>query len=95
MHDIRVLDVVDTTDIAKGEPRASAVIRLGDTNYSSIRRADLGDMHDIFVDGVTCRAKCGVRISGPLSDTVIRDVTVPADARKYDITAPTQKVVTE
>ena len=73
----------------------TAVVRLGDANYWSIRKAVLGDMHDIFVDGVVCRAKCGVRISGPLSDAVLRDVTVPVDANKYDISVPTQKVLAE
>ena len=95
MHDVVVSNIVDTTDLEKGDKRASAAVRIGDVNYWSICKAKLGDMHGIVVDGVNSKAKTAVLVSGMLSDSMIRNVTGPADAQEVTLAAETSNVVVE
>ena len=94
MYNIIVRDVMDT---ATGkDPRAQATIRIGDVNYSSIRRSQMGEMRNVLVDGVIAKGRVGVWIKGPLQDSVIRNVFLPdSKTKKYDVTAPLERVELE
>ena len=95
MHDIVVSNVVDTTDLARGDNRAFAAIRIGDVKYWSICRAKLGDMYGIVVNGVDSKSKTAVLVNGMLSDSVIRGVVSPADAQEVVVNAEMSNVVVE
>ena len=72
MYNIVVRDVID---ISSGkEPRVQAAIRIGDTNYSSMRKSQMGEMFNITVDTVMTRGRIAVLIKGPLKDSVIRNI---------------------
>ncbi|MDX9795038.1 MAG: glycosyl hydrolase family 28 protein [Kiritimatiellia bacterium] len=72
MYNIIVRDVIDTS--TEGEPRVHAAVRIGDTNYSSIRKSELGEMFNIVVDTVMTRGRIGVTIRGPLKDSRIENI---------------------
>jgi len=72
MYNIIVRDIIDTS--SGKEPRVQAAIRIGDTNYSSIRKSELGEMFNITVDTVMTRGKIAVLVKGPLKDSVIRNI---------------------
>lgn len=72
MYNILVRDIIDTS--TAGEKRVQAAVRIGDTNYSSIRPSELGEMFNIVVDTVMTRGQVGVLIRGPLKDSVIRNI---------------------
>lgn len=72
MYNIIVRDIIDTS--TGKEPRVQAAIRIGDTNYSSIRKSELGEMFNITVDTVKTRGKIAVLIKGPLKDSVIQNI---------------------
>ena len=92
MHHIEVLNVVDTTDVAAGEPRCQATIRIGDVNYWSIRRNELGEMHHITVRDVASSGHVAVWIKGPLCDSSVTGIRCLVDGPKYDVTAPVERV---
>ena len=85
MYNISVSNVVDTT--LPHQIKAAGTIRIGDTNYTSVRPAQIGDMHHITVENVEAKGKVGVWIKCPLVDSTIRNVTVPAKTQKYDVKA--------
>ncbi|MFO7937300.1 MAG: glycosyl hydrolase family 28 protein [Kiritimatiellia bacterium] len=72
MYNIIIRDVIDTS--SEGEPRVYAAIRIGDTNYSAMRKSQMGEMFNITVDTVMTRGKAAVWIKGPLKDSVIRNI---------------------
>jgi polygalacturonase len=72
MYNIIVRDVIDTS--TAGERRVQAAVRIGDTRYSSMRKAELGEMFNIVVDTVMTRGRTGVLIKGPLKDSSINTV---------------------
>lgn len=92
MHHVTVSNVVDTTDVSKGEPRCQAAIRIGDVNYWSIRRNDLGEMHHVTVRDVASAGRVAVWIKGPLCDSSVTGIRCLADGKKYDVTAPVARV---
>ena len=90
MHHITVEDVVDT---AQGnDRRPQATIRLGDRAFHRIRPCAMGEMHHVTVRNVKASGKIAVWVKGPMQDSEITGVTVPAGGRKYDVTAPTERV---
>lgn len=93
MHHITVSNVVEATEA--GDPRSQATIRIGDVSYWTIKRNEMGDMHDVIVKDVTSTAKAGVWIKGPLCDSEITGIRVKPDAKKYDVSAPLARVKTE
>jgi polygalacturonase len=72
MYNIIVRDIIDSS--SGKEPRVQAAIRIGDTNYSSIRKSQMGEMFNITVDTVMTRGRTAVLIRGPLKDSVIRNI---------------------
>jgi hypothetical protein len=72
MYNIIVRDVIDTS--SGSDPRVQAAVRIGDTNYSSMRRSELGEMFNISVDTVMTRGRVGVTIRGPLKDSRIENI---------------------
>ena len=92
MHHVSVSNVVDTTDISKGEPRCQAAIRIGDVNYWSIRRNELGEMHHVTVRDVASSGRVAVWIKGPLVDSSVTGIRCLAGGKKYDVTAPIERV---
>jgi len=72
MYNIIMRDIIDTS--AAGEKRVYSAVRIGDRNYSSIRRAEPGEMFNVVVDTVLTRGQAGVRIDGPLNDSAIRNI---------------------
>lgn len=92
MHHVTVSNVVDTTDVSKGEPRCQAAIRIGDVNYWSIRRNDLGEMHHVTVRDVASAGRVAVWIKGPLCDSSVTGIRCLVDGKKYDVTAPIERV---
>lgn len=72
MYNIIIRDIIDTS--SGNEPRVQSAVRIGDLNYSSIRKSELGEMFNITVDTVMTRGKTAVKISGPLKDSVIRNI---------------------
>lgn len=91
MHHISVEDVVDT---AQGQDRRpQATIRLGDRAFHRIRPCAMGEMHHVTVRNVKASGKIAVWVKGPMQDSEITGVTVPVGGRKYDVTAPTERVV--
>jgi len=91
MHHIVVSNVVETA--GAGDPRTQATIRIGDTNYWTLRRNAMGDMHHITVRDVTSTGKVGVWVKGLLCDSEITGIRVAPDARRYDVSVPTERVV--
>ena len=90
MHHVSVSNVVDT---AKGdEARPQATIRIGDVNYHRTRRCQMGEMHHVSVTDVTASGKVGVWLKGPLCDSKVTGISVPEGGRRYDITAPLERV---
>lgn len=90
MHHVTVEDVVDT---ATGDDRRpQATIRLGDIHFHKTRRCEMGEMHHITVRGVKASGKVAVWLKGPLCDSSITDITVAPNGRKYEITAPLERV---
>ena len=91
MHHISVEDVVDT---AQGQDRRpQATTRLGDRAFHRIRPCAMGEMHHVTVRNVKASGKIAVWVKGPMQDSEITGVTVPVGGRKYDVTAPTERVV--
>ena len=82
----------DTTDVAKGEPRCQAAIRIGDVNYWSIRRNEPGEMHHVTVRDVASAGRVAVWIKGPLNDSSVTGIRCLAGGKKYDVTAPIARV---
>jgi hypothetical protein len=72
IYNIIVRDVTDTS--TAGERRVQAAVRIGDTNYSSMRKAEPGEMFNIVVDTVMTRGQTGVLIKGPLKNSSIDTV---------------------
>ncbi len=92
MHHVTISNVVDTTDVAKGEPRCQAAIRIGDVNYWSIRRNEPGEMHHVTVRDVASAGRVAVWIKGPLNDSSVTGIRCLAGGKKYDVTAPIARV---
>ena len=90
MHHITVSNVVETA--GTDDPRSQATIRIGDTNYWTLRRNAMGDMRHITVRDVTSTAKAGVWVKGLLCDSEIADIRVAPDAKRYDVTLQTECV---
>ena len=53
----------------------------------------MGDMHHITIENVKARGRFGISFKGPLSDSVIRNVTVRPKAPAYDVRAKFQNVL--
>ena len=87
-------DVVALTALRHrpGDPRSQATIRIGDTNYWTLRRNAMGDMRHITVRDVTSTAKAGVWVKGLLCDSEISDIRVTPDAKRYEVTVQTERV---
>ena len=92
MHHVEVSDIIDTTDIAAGEPRCQAAIRIGDTNYWSIRRNELGEMHHVTVRNVSSPGCVAVLIKGPLCDSSITGIHPLADGPEVVVSAQVERV---
>ena len=91
LHHVTVRDVVDTT--GDDQLEAQATIRIGDFNYWTDRPAQMGDMHHITIENVKARGRFGISFKGPLSDSVIRNVTVRPKAPAYDVRAKFRNVL--
>jgi len=91
MHDITVENVTDTA--TGDQKRPQATIRIGDVYYHKTRRCQLGEMHHITVKNVTSSGKIAVWVKGPLVDSEITGIVTPPGGKKYDVTAPTERVV--
>ena len=90
MHHITVDGVVDT---ASGkDKRPQATIRLGDVNYHKTRRCEMGEMHHIRVENVKASGPIAVWMKGPICDSSITHIEAIPGGRKYDITAPHERV---
>ncbi|MDX9867027.1 MAG: glycosyl hydrolase family 28 protein [Kiritimatiellia bacterium] len=72
LYNIIVRDVIDTS--TDRDPRVQAAVRIGDTNYSSMRKAEPGEMFNIVVDTVLTRGHTGVTILGPLKNARIDNI---------------------
>ena len=72
MYNIIVRDVIDTS--SGSDPRVQAAVRIGDTNYSSMRKSELGEMFNISVDTVLTRGRVGVTLRGPLKNSRIENI---------------------
>ena len=92
MHHVEVSDIVDTTDVAAGEPRCQAAVRIGDVNYWSIRCNEMGEMSHITVRDVVSSGRSAVWIKGPLCDSSVIGIRCLADGPKYDVSAPVERV---
>ena len=93
MHHITVEDIVDT---ATGDDRRpQATIRLGDVNYHVTRRCAMGEMHHVTVKDVTASGPLAVWIKGPMSDSSVTGIRTAPGGRKYDISAPIERVITD
>ena len=90
MYNIVVSNVVDTT--SGTQKRAQATIRIGDVNYWTIKRNELGEMHHVTVTDVDAKGRVGVWIKGPLADSSVTDIRVPEGTKKYDISVPVARV---
>lgn len=56
----------------------------------------MGEMRNILVDGVMAKGKVAVWIKGPLCDSAIRNVfTETPQTKRYDTSAPTERVILE
>jgi len=95
MHHVCVSNVVETVDVTKGEHACFATVRIGDVNYWTIRRNEMGEMHHISVTDVKSASDVGVWIKGPLADSVITGIDIPKGKKKYDVTAPLSNVRTD
>ena len=90
MHHVTVEDVVDTASGADRRPQAT--IRLGDVNYHKTRRCAMGEMHHVTVRNVKASGPVAVWLKGPLADSEIIGIEAIPGGKKYDITAPTERV---
>jgi polygalacturonase len=90
MHHVTVSNIVHTA--GEGDVLSHAAIRIGDERYWSISKCELGDMHDITVSDVFSKARAGILISGPLSDSSVTGITVPRGTPKYKITSCIENV---
>ncbi|MCR5751220.1 MAG: glycoside hydrolase family 28 protein [Kiritimatiellae bacterium] len=92
MHHITVSNVVDTTDVAAGEPCCQAAVRIGDVNFWNIRRNELGEMHHVTVRDVASSGQAAVWIRGPLCDSSVTGIRCLADGPKYKVDVPVERV---
>ena len=90
MHHITVENVVDTA--TGNDKRPQATIRLGDVNYHCTRRCAMGEMHHITVRNVKASGPVAVWMKGPLCDSEIVSIEAAPGGRKYDRTAPIERV---
>ena len=90
MYNIVVSNVVDTT--SGSQKRAQATIRIGDVNYWTIKRNELGEMHHVTVTDVDAKGRVGVWIKGPLADSAVTNIRVPEGTKKYDVSVPVERV---
>ncbi len=90
MHHITVDGVVDTA--SGDDKRPQATIRLGDVNYHKTRRCEMGEMHHIRVENVKASGPIAVWMKGPICDSSITHIEAIPGGRKYDITAPHERV---
>ena len=90
MHHVAIEDVVDTA--SGNDRRPQATIRLGDVSYHKVRRCQMGEMHHVTVKGVKASGKVAVWMKGPMCDSSVTDVTPGPGGRRYDITAPLERV---
>ena len=74
------------------QKRAQATIRIGDVNYWTIKRNELGEMHHVTVTDVEAKGRVGVWIKGPLADSVVTNIRVPEGTKKYDVSVPVERV---
>lgn len=72
IYNVSIDNVMDTS--RAGDPRNRAAVKIGDTNYSSISLAQLGDTSRIFVSNVVSRATHVIMIQGTLQDATFRDI---------------------
>lgn len=72
LHTIFISNVMDTS--REGEPRNHAAVKIGDTRYSSLSLAQLGDTSRVFVDNAVSRATHVVLIEGTLQDSTLRNI---------------------
>ena len=92
MHHVTVSNVVDTTDLAAGDPRCQAAVRIGDMNFWNIRRCELGEMHHVTVRDVASSGQAAVWLRGPLFDSSVTGIRCLADGPKYKVDAPVERV---
>lgn len=94
MYNVVVSNIVDTT-VGERQLRAKGTIRVGDVRYWSMQCAAPGDMHHVKVEDVEAKGHVGVLISGPVSDSVFRNVRVPDGTEKYKVSVPLERSVLE
>lgn len=91
MYNITIRDVVDSS--TSKERRVFSAIRVGDTNYSSMRRSEMGEMFNIVIDNVVSRGQSVVMIKGPLCDSAITNIRgFDGCAKLIDAQAPLKNV---
>ena len=90
MHHITVENVVDTA--TGSDKRPQATIRLGDVNYHCTRRCAMGEMHHVTVRNVKASGPVAVWMKGPMCDSEIVSIEAAPGGRKYDRTAPIERV---
>jgi len=90
MHHVTVENVVDTA--TGNEKCPQATIRIGDKHYHKIRHCELGEMHHITVRDVQASGPVAVWVKGPLNDSSVVGIKPAPGGRRYDITAPTERV---
>ncbi len=92
MYNITIRDVVDSS--TSSERRVHSAIRVGDTNYSSIKRSEMGEMFNIVIDNVVSRGRSVVLIKGPLCDSTITNIRgFDGCTKMVDVQAELKRVV--
>lgn len=91
LYNIFIRDIMDAS--GQGEPRVQAGVKIGDVRYWSMSQCQLGDTYNIFVDNVLTRGKNGVRIQGPLKNSVLHNIVgYDGCTSLVEKTAPTENV---
>ncbi|MBR5870496.1 MAG: hypothetical protein IKZ09_05630 [Clostridia bacterium] len=73
LYNVRIAHIHDGSIDCDGV-RCQAAIRIGDCNYSTIRRALPEEMHDITVEDVYTNAKYAVKLFGGPQNFILSDI---------------------
>lgn len=70
LYNILIDGIVDCS----GDLRAKAALKIGDARYSKIRRATLGETHNITARNIISRAKSAVNLGGTITDSYFSNI---------------------
>jgi hypothetical protein len=90
IYNVKIENVVETK---KGNKKHSkSVIRIGDSHYSRMRPARLGEMFNINVKNVKSAGGAAVYVNGPISESIFESIEAEGNPEPVKVLSATKNV---